>query len=328
MGGPGPGHGAGVGLGVTDTDNNMEAPSWPSMGGNDVPGGYRMGSVYGASSSADLVNAAYISSGSNNPWQDSSGVPSTSASNSGGTFSVSPHPRASGTSGSQWNDAVASFPLGQRGVQSSGMEPPTGFYPYTTSPSQGGTSVAYDSTMGLSMAGYAGGGSMTSSENLLNSTTVRSSSPPLAVVQSSETLVNLPAAAPSERIASSFTYSRQAGDALVILTAQPSTTSSLDRELRSVLPAYLNVYWDRVHPAFPGVHKHTFDSQPKAASDPQHVLQCAMAAAATQFLEDKTHRINGHSFHTYAWKALAAVGLPFPIKPPPSSGGGVSWGLN
>lgn len=157
---------------------------------------------------------------------------------------------------------------------------------------------------------------MTSSENLLNSTTVRSSSPPLAVVHSSETLVNLPAAAPSERIASSFTYSRQAGDALVILPAQPSTTSSLDRELRSVLPAYLNVYWDRVHPVFPGVHKHTFDSQPKAASDPRHVLQCVMAAVASQFLEDKTHRINGHRFHTYAWKSLAAVGLPFPITPP------------
>ena len=290
------------------SNHNLAGNNSMQSSHGDVPGSYRMDSVYAASSSAGLVNAAYISSSSNDPWQNGSGLSSTSANNNGGTFSPSPHPRAPDTPGNQWTDTVASFPMAQRGVQSPEMDPSPGFYSYTTSAADGGPSMAYDSTMGLSLAAYAEGGSINSSENLLNGTTVRSLFPPLAVAQSSETLVTMPAAVPSERIATGFTCSRQAGDALSIIPTQTSTTVSLDRELRSLIPAYLNVYWDKVHPLYPVIHKPTFDSQPSGTSDSLDLLQCSMAAVVTQFLEDKTHRINGDHLHAYVWKSLNMVG--------------------
>lgn len=293
---------------MANTDVNMGSTSWSSMGDNrnlpgnnhmqpphgDISGNYRMGSVY----------AAYIPSGPNNHWQEGS---SASGNNSGGTFSAASHPRAAAASGSEWTDAVSSFPMAQRGVPSPVMDSTSGFYTYATSPPQGASSAAYNNTMELSLTDYPEGSSLNSPDHLLNNSTVRSLSPPLALAQSSETLVTMPSAVPSERIASSFTYSRQAVNAPSLLAAQAPTPASLDRELRSAIPAYLNVYWDKVDSVFPFIHKSTFDIQFEFASDQLDLLQCAMAAVATQFLEGKNHRTNGNCLHSYVWNYSKVV---------------------
>ncbi|KAK5987435.1 hypothetical protein PT974_11562 [Cladobotryum mycophilum] len=98
-----------------------------------------------------------------------------------------------------------------------------------------------------------------------------------------------------------LTTHREPVDALGLFMTQDMTSVNLNREARSAIPAYLEVYWDKVHSMYPIIHKPTFEN----ASDmiPEHldILQCAMAAVATQFLEHQDHRNNGHQLHTYAW---------------------------
>ncbi|KAK3349433.1 hypothetical protein B0T25DRAFT_458126 [Lasiosphaeria hispida] len=70
----------------------------------------------------------------------------------------------------------------------------------------------------------------------------------------------------------------------------------LPRAVRAAIPEYLTVYWARVHPALPVVHRQSFEAAP------EDVLRCAMAAVATQFLDGKEDRIRGNQLHEHAWQ--------------------------
>lgn len=155
-----------------------------------------------------------------------------------------------------------------------------------------GISIGYDS-------------SIYSSHN--PNTTVRSLSPSMAVVQSSETLVTSPSAPPSGRVIDPPACSRQTAEALGLLTAADEMPVSLSRATCTAIPAYLDVYWDRVHSCHPIIHKPTFEDASEVAPEHKNMLLCAMAAVATQFLPAKQHRIHGHQLHAYAWDRCKMV---------------------
>ncbi|KAK1750827.1 putative transcription factor TDA9 [Echria macrotheca] len=75
----------------------------------------------------------------------------------------------------------------------------------------------------------------------------------------------------------------------------------LQRPVRAAIPGYLEVYWERVDPVFPVVHRQSFEAEP------EDVLRCAMAAVATQFLSNKDDRIRGNQLHEYAWHEAKRV---------------------
>ncbi|KAK0615022.1 hypothetical protein B0T17DRAFT_375599 [Bombardia bombarda] len=68
----------------------------------------------------------------------------------------------------------------------------------------------------------------------------------------------------------------------------------LERHARSTVNHYLSVYWARVHPVIPVVHRATFEAAP------EEVLRCAMAAVATQYINNQDDRIRGSTLHEFA----------------------------
>lgn len=78
----------------------------------------------------------------------------------------------------------------------------------------------------------------------------------------------------------------------------------LQRPVRASIPAYLEVYWDRVDPILPVVHRQSFEAAP------EEVLRCAMAAVATQYLDSKEDRNRGNQLHEHAWHEAKRVSYP------------------
>ncbi|KAK0616275.1 hypothetical protein B0T14DRAFT_243658 [Immersiella caudata] len=75
----------------------------------------------------------------------------------------------------------------------------------------------------------------------------------------------------------------------------------LQGTVRASVPSYLDVYWDRVHPVLPVVHRQSFEAAPEDA------LRCAMAAVATQYLNSKEDRTRGNQLHEFAWHEAKRV---------------------
>ncbi|KAK2069542.1 hypothetical protein P8C59_004110 [Phyllachora maydis] len=63
---------------------------------------------------------------------------------------------------------------------------------------------------------------------------------------------------------------------------------------RGAMPRYLDVYWDRVHPDYPIVHRPSFQTKE------DEVLKCAMAAVATQYMAGPQDRQQGNQLHEFA----------------------------
>ena len=76
---------------------------------------------------------------------------------------------------------------------------------------------------------------------------------------------------------------------------------SLMNPLHDAVAQYLDVYWERVHPLLPIVHRASFESAP------EEVLRYAMAAVATQLLDNEQDRIKGNQMHGYAWREVKKV---------------------
>ncbi|KAK3503508.1 hypothetical protein B0T13DRAFT_508308 [Neurospora crassa] len=66
--------------------------------------------------------------------------------------------------------------------------------------------------------------------------------------------------------------------------------------LHGAIPRYLAVYWEKVHTLLPIVHRASFENAP------EEVLRYAMAAMATQFLDDEEDRVKGSRLHDLAWR--------------------------
>lgn len=74
----------------------------------------------------------------------------------------------------------------------------------------------------------------------------------------------------------------------------------LSQRVQDMVPNYIEVYWDKVGSQYPITHRPTFENPTDVPEDQLEVLKSAMAAVATQFLEHKTHRFNGHLLYLYA----------------------------
>ncbi|KAJ4364887.1 hypothetical protein N0V85_009265, partial [Neurospora sp. IMI 360204] len=79
---------------------------------------------------------------------------------------------------------------------------------------------------------------------------------------------------------------------------------SLMNPLHDAIPRYLAVYWERVHPVLPIVHRSSFENAP------EEVLRYAMAAVATQLLDDEEDRVKGSQLHDFAWREVKKVSRP------------------
>ncbi|KAK4142068.1 uncharacterized protein C8A04DRAFT_13522 [Dichotomopilus funicola] len=78
-------------------------------------------------------------------------------------------------------------------------------------------------------------------------------------------------------------------------------TIPLPGPIRAAIPRYLEVYWARVDPDLPIVHRTSFEAAP------EDVLRCAMAAVATQGLDSAEDRAQGAVLHEFAWQEVKRI---------------------
>ncbi|KAG5973377.1 hypothetical protein E4U55_000589 [Claviceps digitariae] len=134
---------------------------------------------------------------------------------------------------------------------------------------------------------------------------IRTPSPQFVLGRSSETMVTTPAPLPADRVFGPPMY-REDPTLWPGILSHGMLPVSLSREAESALPMYLDVYWHKVHPLYPIIHRATVEDGNENVSEQVYVLRCAMAAVATQFLGHPEHRINGSQLHIYAWQKSKA----------------------
>ncbi|KAG5927687.1 hypothetical protein E4U42_001927 [Claviceps africana] len=176
--------------------------------------------------------------------------------------------------------------------------------PYTYGPplAPSFTSI-YNEEPPLDYSGYDGSPVLYGAQN--PTPYINTPSPSFVPGRSFETMVTVPAPLPADRVVSNLTYR---GDPIFRLGMQPQyiLPVSLSREAQSALPTYMDIYWDKVHPLYPIIHRVTVEDGIDNVPEQVHVLCCAMAAVATQFLGHSEHRINGSLLHAYAWQKSKA----------------------
>lgn len=135
-------------------------------------------------------------------------------------------------------------------------------------------------------------------EQMQTNSTVRSMPPHMAMGQSSETLVTVPAVPPTDFFGGGAGCGRPEG--LGLLASRSEAPDRLEPATREAIPKYLNVYWEKFYPLYPVIHKRTLSFETAATKDYFDVLRCAMAAIATQYLTDKDDRVKGSELYHYA----------------------------
>jgi hypothetical protein len=233
-------------------------------------------------------------------------VPS-SASASESTYSTPsdnthPHRFPVRTSSGDWNAQVPAF-NNHNGTQ--GHSPilnSEAYIPFLYSPQP--QQLAIGNPFELPVPGYLGE-DFFNLEQMHANNTVRSLPPQMG--QSSETLVTLPAVPPND-----FLNGAGCGrpEGLGLLASRSVAPDRLDAAAREAIPEYLRVYWEKVYPLYPVIHRRTFDSDSEATRDYFDVLRCAMAAIATQYLTDKDDRVRGAQLYQYAWYKSKLVCSP------------------
>ena len=81
----------------------------------------------------------------------------------------------------------------------------------------------------------------------------------------------------------------------------PSMTIPLPGPVRTAIPRYLEIYWAQVDPVLPLIHRRSSDG------GLEDVLKCAMAAVATQHLDNREDRTRGNQLHEFAWQEVKRV---------------------
>ncbi|KAF4335172.1 hypothetical protein FBEOM_10971 [Fusarium beomiforme] len=228
-------------------------------------------------------------------WADSS------MSSSANTSEFSTPPDNTGRSqlaNGSWMNATPAYPTTANDITSSlGSTTYTGSYTYTHTPPQAYPSGFGD--MGLAVPGYSEGTPF-STTNQAPISTVRSLSPSLAVAQS-ETLVAVPSLPTSDRVFGLGVCSSGPSDGSLLSTPDLMPLS-LSAATRESIPRYLDTYWENFHPKNPIIHKHTYEDVPEEEIEHVQVLQCAMAALATQYIPNADDRMKGAQLHAYAWQ--------------------------
>ncbi|KAF5626498.1 C2H2 zinc finger transcription factor [Fusarium tjaetaba] len=202
------------------------------------------------------------------------------------------------TTNGSWMTATPTYPTTANDITAS-LDSNTypGSYSYTDTPPQAYPSVFGD--MDLALPGYSEGPSF-STTNQIPIPTVRSMSPSLAVAQS-ETLVAVPSLPASDGVFGLGACSSGPSDGSLLSTPDLMPLS-LPTATRDSIPTYLETYWEHVHPKNPIIHKHTYEDVPAEETEHVQVLQCAMAALATQYIPNAEDRMKGAQLHAYAWQ--------------------------
>lgn len=145
---------------------------------------------------------------------------------------------------------------------------------------------------------------------LLSNTTIRALPVPLGAGRSAGVLLAAPPTIFQERLISPQLSVTPPGSRFIDYFApQGMPILPLSQTVREAVPVYLEVYWNKVHPMYPIIHRFTFEKALENPSDATDILQCAMAAVATQFLGHEDHRINGSQLHFHATCKLKTVSI-------------------
>ncbi|TQV93934.1 hypothetical protein V2A60_003912 [Cordyceps javanica] len=143
--------------------------------------------------------------------------------------------------------------------------------------------------------------SMRTGRPLFANAAMRTLPMPFGAGRSTDLLMAAPPTAFQDRIISPQISVSPPGMALVDhFSTQSMPILALSQSVRDAVPVYLEVYWNKVHPMYPIIHRSTFEKSLDSTSDVMDILQCVMAAVATQFLGHEDHRINGSQLHFHA----------------------------
>ncbi|EXA45105.1 hypothetical protein FOQG_06572 [Fusarium oxysporum f. sp. raphani 54005] len=202
------------------------------------------------------------------------------------------------TTNGSWMTATPAYPTTANDITAS-LDSNTypGSYSYTDTPPQAYPSVFGD--MDLALPGYSEGPSF-STTNQIPIPAVRSMSPSLAVAQS-ETLLAVSSLPTSDGAFGLGACSSGPSDGSLLSTPDLMPLS-LPAATRDSIPTYLETYWEHVHPKNPIIHKHTYEDVPEEETEHVQVLQCAMAALATQYIPNADDRMKGAQLHAHAWQ--------------------------
>ncbi|KAK2129771.1 hypothetical protein NOF04DRAFT_1181757 [Fusarium oxysporum II5] len=202
------------------------------------------------------------------------------------------------TTNGSWMTATPAYPTTANDITAS-LDSNTypGSYSYTDTPPQAYPSVFGD--MDLALPGYSEGPSF-STTNQIPIPAVRSMSPSLAVAQS-ETLLAVSSLPTSDGVFGLGACSSGPSDGSLLSTPDLMPLS-LPAATRDSIPTYLETYWEHVHPKNPIIHKHTYEDVPEEETEHVQVLQCAMAALATQYIPNADDRMKGAQLHAHAWQ--------------------------
>lgn len=207
------------------------------------------------------------------------------------------------TTNGSWMTATPAYPTTANDITAS-LDSNTypGSYSYTDTPPQAYPSVFGD--MDLALPGYSEGPSF-STTNQIPIPAVRSMSPSLAVAQS-ETLLAVSSLPTSDGAFGLGACSSGPSDGSLLSTPDLMPLS-LPAATRDSIPTYLETYWEHVHPKNPIIHKHTYEDVPEEETEHVQVLQCAMAALATQYIPNADDRMKGAQLHAHAWQKSKVV---------------------
>ncbi|OAA37984.1 Transcription factor [Beauveria brongniartii RCEF 3172] len=189
--------------------------------------------------------------------------------------------RSAGSSNTDLKFAAAKFTASLDAYFSAGRSL-TSSYEFSLAESSTGFSMPKQSTgVGFPLSGYDEE-SVLIAEPLLANTAMRALTMPIGVGRSTDVLMAAPAAVLQDRMMLPQHSVLSSDIAFMAHSAMQGTPSlALSQSVHDAVPVYLEVYWNKVHPMYPIIHRYTFEKALESASDTADLLQCAMAAASS-----------------------------------------------
>ncbi|EGX88371.1 C2H2 finger domain protein, putative [Cordyceps militaris CM01] len=241
----------------------------------------------------------YMSDGdqSNSTGMPSSVTGSTYSSPSDSSNERNKHAKSSST---DWNLAGEQFSVSPRlQLKPEGLTASSFGFDFSAS-STGFDLLKHSMDSALPMSGYEEA-SMKTGKSLFTSPAIRTLPMPFGGGRSTDVLMAVQPAIFQDRMMEPRLSMSPTGMTFVDHFAiQSMPVLALSQSVREAVPVYLEVYWNKVHPMYPIIHRSIFEKAIENASEAIDILQCAMAAVATQFLGHEDHRSNGSQLHFHA----------------------------
>lgn len=234
---------------------------------------------------------------SNSTGMPSSVTGSTYSSPSDSSNERNKHAKSSST---DWNLAGEQFSVSPRlQLKPEGLTASSFGFDFSAS-STGFDLLKHSMDSALPMSGYEEA-SMKTGKSLFTSPAIRTLPMPFGGGRSTDVLMAVQPAIFQDRMMEPRLSMSPTGMTFVDHFAiQSMPVLALSQSVREAVPVYLEVYWNKVHPMYPIIHRSIFEKAIENASEAIDILQCAMAAVATQFLGHEDHRSNGSQLHFHA----------------------------